>query len=257
MAGLLTSTAAWAASPAEQGELLATKGATGVLACATCHGAQGQGMAAFPYLAGQGEAYLARQLGEFASGTRNNPVMGPIAKAMSAEQITAASAYYAQLPPAFNRQTLGLHMDTYPTKGDDGAWLALETYMFWLAKGAPTGAKLEGQSVGNNMVFPALWGDNSYNWGAGMHGVPMAAAFIKANMPLGQGGTLTDQQAWDVAYYMNSHERPQDPRYNGNLEETRTKFHNGADDLYGQKINGVVLGEKSTPSGGRLRQKND
>ena len=124
LAGLLTSTAAWAASPAEQGELLATKGATGVLACATCHGAQGQGMAAFPYLAGQGEAYLARQLGEFASGTRNNPVMGPIAKAMSAEQITAASAYYAQLPPAFNRQTLGLHMDTYPTKGDDGAWLA-------------------------------------------------------------------------------------------------------------------------------------
>ena len=41
-----------------------------------------------------------------------------------------------------------------------------------------------------------------------MHRVPTAAAFIKANMPLGQGGTLTDQQAWDVAAFMNSHPRP-------------------------------------------------
>ena len=40
-----------------------------------------------------------------------------------------------------------------------------------------------------------------------MHRVPTAAAFIKANMPLGQGGTLTDQQAWDVAAFMNSHSR--------------------------------------------------
>lgn len=172
---------------------------------------------------------------------------------------------------------------------DDQVVVAIQTYMFWLAQGAPTGAKLEGQGyarlpepaqkpdyvrgekvytqhcalchgadgagqrVGQAMVFPALWGDNSYNWGAGMHGVPMAAAFIKANMPLGQGSTLTDQEAWDVAYYMNAHERPQDPRYNGSLEETRQKFHNEPGDLYGQTINGVVLGEKSTPSGGTLR----
>jgi len=31
-----------------------------------------------------------------------------------------------------------------------------------------------------------------------------AAGFIKANMPLGQGNTLSDQQAWDVAKYMTS-----------------------------------------------------
>lgn len=78
-------------------------------------------------------------------------------------------------------------------------------------------------------------------------------AFIKSNMPLGKGGTLTDQQAWDVAYFMNSHERPQDPRFTGDVEETRKKFHDGGDNLYGQKINGVLLGESAVAPGGRLR----
>ncbi|MFA5597742.1 MAG: c-type cytochrome [Pusillimonas sp.] len=172
---------------------------------------------------------------------------------------------------------------------DSDVVVALETYMYWLATNAPTGATLEGrgykrlpepaqkpdyvrgqkvyaqhcalchgadgagQRVGKEMVFPALWGDNSYNWGAGMHTVSTAAAFIKANMPLGQGNTLTDQDAWDVAYYMNAHDRPQDPRYNGSLEETRKKFHNEPGDLYGAEINGVVLGKNAPPSGGDLR----
>jgi thiosulfate dehydrogenase len=88
-----------------------------------------------------------------------------------------------------------------------------------------------------------------------MHSVSTAAAFIKANMPLGKGGSLTDQEAWDVAQYMNSHERPQDPRYEGSLEQTRKKFHDEPTDLYGQTVNGKVLGQNSTPAGGSLRDK--
>jgi cytochrome c len=61
-------------------------------------------------------------------------------------------------------------------------------------------------------TFPPVWGRESYNKGAGMHRNSTAAAFIKANMPLGQGGTLTNQQAWDVAAYINSKPRPADPR---------------------------------------------
>jgi thiosulfate dehydrogenase len=57
-----------------------------------------------------------------------------------------------------------------------------------------------------------VWGRDSYNKGAGMHHVPTAAAFIKANMPLGQPNTLTDQEAWDVAAFVNSQPRPGDPR---------------------------------------------
>jgi len=60
--------------------------------------------------------------------------------------------------------------------------------------------------------FPPVWGRDSYNGGAGMHTIATAAAFIKANMPLGQGNTLTDQQAWDLAAYINAQPRPRDPR---------------------------------------------
>ncbi len=59
-----------------------------------------------------------------------------------------------------------------------------------------------------------------------MHRVNTAATFIKDNMPLGQGGTLTDQQAWDIALFMDSHERPQDPRFDGDIKLTKEAFHN-------------------------------
>ncbi|MCC6134588.1 MAG: hypothetical protein IT491_04325 [Gammaproteobacteria bacterium] len=34
------------------------------------------------------------------------------------------------------------------------------------------------------------------------------AAFVKAKMPLGQGGTLTDQETFDVAAYFTTQPRP-------------------------------------------------
>ncbi|MCC6194080.1 MAG: c-type cytochrome [Burkholderiales bacterium] len=120
----------------------------------------------------------------------------------------------------------------------------LTAYAFWLATGAPVGAHLAGRGypevaqpprkpsvargehvyeahcalchqadgAGVKETFPPVWGRESYNKGAGMHRVATAAAFIKANMPLGQGNTLTDQEAWDVAAYINSKPRPADPR---------------------------------------------
>ena len=57
---------------------------------------------------------------------------------------------------------------------------------------------------------PPLWGPESYNIGAGMARVHTAAAFIRHNMPLGNP-TLTDQQALDVAAYVNSRPRPDFP----------------------------------------------
>jgi thiosulfate dehydrogenase len=131
---------------------------------------------------------------------------------------------------------------------DSAVIVGLTSYAFWLATGAPVGAHLAGRGypdvsqpalapdkargakvyathcaachgadgaglkAGTVYTFPPLWGRASYNAGAGMHRDGTAAAFIKANMPLGQGNTLTDQEAWDVAAYMNSHSRPPDPR---------------------------------------------
>jgi thiosulfate dehydrogenase len=87
------------------------------------------------------------------------------------------------------------------------------------------GANGEGTQANGQYVFPPLWGKNSFNWGAGMHRINTAANFIKANMPLGKPNSLTDQQAWDVAAFMNSHERPQDPRDNNNTSVTAKTFH--------------------------------
>ena len=67
----------------------------------------------------------------------------------------------------------------------------------------------QGQGVG---VAPPVWGLESFNRGAGMHGIETAAGFIWANMPLGQGRSLTQQQALDVAAYINLQIRPADPR---------------------------------------------
>ncbi|MES2000057.1 MAG: c-type cytochrome [Pseudomonadota bacterium] len=126
--------------------------------------------------------------------------------------------------------------------------IALTSYSYWLAKGAPTGVELAGRGypkladpplpadvqrgasvyqancalchganglgtqVNGSYAFPPLWGKDSYNAGAGMHSAKNAAAFIRANMPLGKGNSLSVQQAWDVAAFVNSHERPVDPR---------------------------------------------
>ncbi|GAB3628155.1 hypothetical protein GCM10027419_30060 [Pandoraea terrae] len=79
------------------------------------------------------------------------------------------------------------------------------------------GADGQGQASGGKTVFPPLWGPKSFIWGAGMHELQNAAGFMKENMPLGLGGSLTDQQAWDVALFMDSHERPQDPRFAARL----------------------------------------
>lgn len=56
-------------------------------------------------------------------------------------------------------------------------------------------------------LFPPLWGPDSFNDGAGLHRVLTAARFIKARMPLGEP-TLTDDEAFDVAAFINSKPRP-------------------------------------------------
>jgi thiosulfate dehydrogenase len=63
--------------------------------------------------------------------------------------------------------------------------------------------------------IPALWGARSYSIGASMARVERAASFIQHNMPLGQGGTLTWQEAFDVAAFINSHPRPDSPGKEG------------------------------------------
>lgn len=74
------------------------------------------------------------------------------------------------------------------------------------------------RDAAGRMVYPPLWGEDSFNIGAGMARTFTAAAFVKRNMPigmhekfpLGQGG-LSDQDALDVAEYFSHMPRPDFP----------------------------------------------
>jgi thiosulfate dehydrogenase len=173
-------------------------------------------------------------------------------------------------------------MNGKPPPFNDKVLVALETYAYFLAKGGPTGVAVEGQgyaklkapaqpadydhgakvyaqhcalchgadgqgqkSVDGQTVFPPLWGSRSFNWGAGMASIHNAAGFIKANMPLSQGESLSDQDAWDVALFIDSQERPQDPRFTGSVDATRKQFHDTPESMYGRVVDGHLLGSGS------------
>jgi len=64
--------------------------------CALCHGADGNSpMDMFPKIAGQGEAYLVKQMADFKSGERNNAVMAPMVATLSDEDMADLAAYFA------------------------------------------------------------------------------------------------------------------------------------------------------------------
>ncbi len=71
-----------------------------------------------------------------------------------------------------------------------------------------TCAKCHGPEGQGTAVAPPLWGARSYNIGAGMARLRTAADFIRNNMPFDQPGTLTDQQAIDVAAFVGARPRP-------------------------------------------------
>ena len=176
-------------------------------------------------------------------------------------------------------------------EADSRELTALVTYFYWMAGGLPVGVrpkaagypKLDapkatpspergakvyaascalchgdnglGRSSAGQQVFPPLSGPQSFNWGAGMHQVDRAAGFIKNSMPYGAGGTLSDQDAWDVAAYVNSRPRPQDPRFTESVEKTRSLYHADHEyDYYGQEVDGVLLGAPDTPEREKRKQ---
>lgn len=60
-------------------------------------------------------------------------------------------------------------------------------------------------------LFPPLAGPDSFNLGAGMARLDTAAAFVRANMPVGRGNTLTEQEAYSIADYFIHLARPDFP----------------------------------------------
>jgi thiosulfate dehydrogenase len=72
-------------------------------------------------------------------------------------------------------------------------------------------ARCHANDGGGMGPVPALWGPRAFAIGASMARQERAASFIKKNMPFDRPGTLTDQQAYDIAAYMTSMPRPDSP----------------------------------------------
>ncbi|WP_394777540.1 c-type cytochrome [Undibacterium sp.] len=87
----------------EKGKRIFTSGnAAGAPACASCHGAQGHGQAAFPRIASQPAAYTLEQLHVYRDVPKfNNPlatVMKGVAVKLSEDDMKSVSAYVATIP---------------------------------------------------------------------------------------------------------------------------------------------------------------
>jgi thiosulfate dehydrogenase len=76
---------------------------------------------------------------------------------------------------------------------------------------ATTCVRCHGASGAGTATGPPLWGPQSFAIGAGMARIHTAAAFIRWNMPFDGAGTLSDQQAYDVAAFVLAHPRPDTP----------------------------------------------
>jgi thiosulfate dehydrogenase len=110
-------------------------------------------------------------------------------------------------------------------------------YLAWLSTNIPVGAPVHGQGLpamprlagdsthgatlyaeqcarchgatgDGTPIAPAVWGPRSFNIGASMARQERAASFIRHAMPYDRPGTLSDQDAFDVAAFMLSHPRP-------------------------------------------------
>lgn len=131
-------------------------------------------------------------------------------------------------PPAYNSKEM----------------IALSAYIAYLSRDVPTGAPVaqddrfvvplpsaspdikRGQTLygqkcsachqangeGVSGMFPPLWGPKSFNNGAGMAHIDRMAGFVRFNMPQGAAGSLSLQDAYDIAGWVLTHDRP---KFNG------------------------------------------
>lgn len=129
--------------------------------------------------------------------------------------------------------------------------VAVVAYIAWLSRGTAIGSKqpagdgfieplpirspdpLHGQAIyaqkcsvchqsdggGVAGAFPPLWGPKSFNDGAGMAHIDRMTGFVHYNMPQNAPGTLSLDEAYDVAAFVLQHSRP---HFQANVLQTTT-----------------------------------
>ena len=160
------------------------------------------------------------------------------------ERSGTMESIYKRVNDCFQRSLNGIAIDT-----NSAEMQAIKAYILWLGKDIAKGKKIKGVGIADlpylprsadtingrsiyeqkcqschmangegirnpathGHQYPPLWGEHSYNIGAGLYRVSRLAGYVKYNMPLGttyDNPQLSDEQAWDVAAYINSRLRP-------------------------------------------------
>ena len=143
------------AAPVDAARIAAEGNGAGAAPCQSCHGTDGAGQATagFPRLAGLAEHYLARQLDAFADGSRANPVMQPVARALSSEERQALAVFYSRLPvPKVSAQPQA-------TGPQDGLGQQLATRGRW-DQGVPPASAATARTVSASAATFRRWPDS-------------------------------------------------------------------------------------------------
>jgi len=128
-------------------------GATKAVTCQACHGGNGNSTnPEWPSLAGIGADYIAEQLKNFKDGKRVNPVMMPMAAALSANDMADLGAYFDSL------QNTGLEADPSYWQAGEKLYRGGDA-----ARGIPACMACHGPTGNGNKPakFPALRGQQS------------------------------------------------------------------------------------------------
>ncbi|MDP5008661.1 MAG: cytochrome c4 [Glaciimonas sp.] len=137
-----------------KGEALYTNGdaARNVTACISCHGAAGASSISInPKLGGQHAAYIHKQLVDFQGAARNNPIMSPLVKSLTDDEMKNIAAYLdvQKVKPgaAKNKDTVDLGKQIY------SAGIAEKKVPACAACHSPSGAGIPNQ-------FPRIGGQH-------------------------------------------------------------------------------------------------
>jgi len=122
------------------------------------------------------------------------------------DRLRAIEAYFAFISAdaKVGQPTLGQGIDSVHATAPDTVSGAK---VFALQCARCHGANGDGAGDHTTPATP-IWGPKAYTIGAGMARRLTAAAFVHRNMPFDRPGTLTEQQALDVAAYIDSRARP-------------------------------------------------
>jgi thiosulfate dehydrogenase len=232
------------------------------LSCGNCHLQAGTQPYAMPMIGvwGQFPRYRAREgavvtLEERINGCMQRSMHGR-ALSLDSREMKAFSAYMRWLsegvPDGAKLLGAGTLQIKEPMRAAD---LSRGAEVYTQVCAACHGADGQGQRAQNGLgyQFPPLWGPDSYNNGAGMSRLLTAAAYALHNMPLGtrfDAPVLTDDQAYDVAGYIVSHDRPKKENLD---EDFPVRLQKPIDTPYGPYADGFTAQQHTLGPFGPMR----